>query len=147
MKASEMLAMPAATAEPMVVYTGPKRDGAALVAAVAADEASQTVRGKKRKGKGRVTVRIAAKPDPKADAASRMPSRRQSPPPKPAAARSRPRTNTAASPKPAAAAAKPAPAKDAAEEGRRENRRHQAASPPPRTPRPEALPRPSHAGN
>ena len=49
MKPSEMLAMPAAAAEPMVVYTGPKRSGAALVAAVAADEASQTVRGKKGK--------------------------------------------------------------------------------------------------
>jgi D-alanyl-D-alanine carboxypeptidase len=66
MKPSEMLAMPAAAAEPMVVYTGPKRTGAALVAAVAADETSQTVRGKK--GKKGVTVRIAAKPDPKADA-------------------------------------------------------------------------------
>ena len=67
MKPSEMLAMPAANAEPMVVYTGPKRTGAALVAAVAADEASQTVRGKKGKEAG-VTVRIAAKPDPKAEA-------------------------------------------------------------------------------
>jgi D-alanyl-D-alanine carboxypeptidase len=65
MKPSEMLALPAAAAEPMIVYTGPKRTGAALVAAVAADEASQTVRGKKSK-KG-VTVRVATRPDPKTD--------------------------------------------------------------------------------
>jgi D-alanyl-D-alanine carboxypeptidase len=66
LKPSDVLALPAAHAEPMVVYTGPKRTGAALVAAVAADEASQTVRGKKKGKKQAVTVRVAAKPDPKA---------------------------------------------------------------------------------
>jgi D-alanyl-D-alanine carboxypeptidase len=104
MKPSEMLAMPAANAEPMVVYTGPKRSGAALVAAVAADEASQTVPGKKGKKKGAVTVRIAAKPDAKADV---------KPAAKPAAKPTAPKqaATTTAAPKPAAA--KPV-AKDAA---------------------------------
>ena len=37
MKPSEMLAMAPAAAEPVVVYTGPNRTGAALAAAVAAD--------------------------------------------------------------------------------------------------------------
>jgi D-alanyl-D-alanine carboxypeptidase len=47
-KPSELLAMAPAPAEPIVVYTGPKREGAALVAAIAADEAGQ---GKARRGK------------------------------------------------------------------------------------------------
>jgi D-alanyl-D-alanine carboxypeptidase len=100
-KASEMLALPSANVEPMVVYTGPKRSGAALVAAVAADEASQTVSGKKGK-KGRVTVRIAAKPEPKADAKVEA-----KPKPKPAAQKQA--AKNTADPKPA-----PKPAKDSA---------------------------------
>src|SRR4051794_4722989 len=49
-KPSEMLAGPAAASEPVVVYTGPKKTGAALIAAVAVDEQKQTVRprGKKK---------------------------------------------------------------------------------------------------
>jgi D-alanyl-D-alanine carboxypeptidase len=97
-KPSEVLAMPAANAEPMVVYTGPKRSGAALVAAVAADEATQTVRGKGKKKKIGVTVRIAARPDakPKPEAAQK---------PKPAAQKQAAR-NTAAAKPPAPAAKK-----------------------------------------
>jgi D-alanyl-D-alanine carboxypeptidase len=55
MKPSELLAGPAASAEPIPVYTGPTRTGAALIAAVAADADRQTSqhRGKK--------SRIAAK--------------------------------------------------------------------------------------
>lgn len=58
MKASELMASAPAAAEPVVVYTGPTRTGAALVAAVAADTDQQNppkARGKK--------SRIAKKPD------------------------------------------------------------------------------------
>jgi D-alanyl-D-alanine carboxypeptidase len=67
MKPSEMLAMAPAAAEPVVVYTGPKREGAALAAAVAADEASQEVKGKGRRGKGTrvAAVKPTAKPEKK----------------------------------------------------------------------------------
>jgi D-alanyl-D-alanine carboxypeptidase len=70
MKPSEMLAMAPAPAEPVVVYTGPKKDGAALVAAVAADEASQAIKGKGKRGKGTrvAAVKPTAKPEKKPDA-------------------------------------------------------------------------------
>lgn len=68
-KASEMLAGGPAASEPMVVYTGPKKTGAALIAAVATDSEKQTPA--KRGKRSRVA---AAKPDagaaPKADAKS-----------------------------------------------------------------------------
>jgi D-alanyl-D-alanine carboxypeptidase len=113
MKASEMLAMPAAAAEPMVVYTGPKRSGASLVAAVAADEASQTVRGKKGK-KGRVSV-VVAKPDPKADAKpqAKKPAPAKPAAEKPAAQKQAAKGSSEAKP----AAAKPAAAKPGAKDG------------------------------
>jgi D-alanyl-D-alanine carboxypeptidase len=63
MKASELMASAPAAAEPVVVYTGPTRTGAALVAAVAADTDQQNppkARGKK--------SRIAKKPDAGSDA-------------------------------------------------------------------------------
>lgn len=63
MKASELMASAPAATEPVVVYTGPTRTGAALVAAVAADTDQQTppkARGKK--------SRIAKKPDASSDA-------------------------------------------------------------------------------
>jgi D-alanyl-D-alanine carboxypeptidase len=58
MKASELMASAAEAVEPVVVYTGPTRTGAALVAAVAADadqQATPKARGKK--------SRVAKKPD------------------------------------------------------------------------------------
>jgi D-alanyl-D-alanine carboxypeptidase len=67
-KPSELLATGPAAAEPMVVYTGPKKTGAALIAAVATDSEKQATprRGKK--------SRVAAKkPDaatPKSEAKS-----------------------------------------------------------------------------
>ena len=122
MKPSEMLALAPAAAEPMVVYTGAKRSGAALVAAVAADEASQTVGGKKGK-KQRVTVRIAAKPDPKAAAkpAAKPAAQKQAaknttdpkPAPKPVQAKKDGAKNVVAAAKPAATKPKPV-TKDAA---------------------------------
>jgi len=63
MKASELMASAPAAAEPVVVYTGPTRTGADLVAAVAADtdqQATPKARGKK--------SRVAKKPDAKTDA-------------------------------------------------------------------------------
>jgi D-alanyl-D-alanine carboxypeptidase len=62
LKPSELLAGGPAAAEPVVVYTGPKKTGAALVAAVAGDTEKQTSRRVKR-------TRVAAKkPDAAADA-------------------------------------------------------------------------------
>jgi D-alanyl-D-alanine carboxypeptidase len=67
LKPSELLAGPAAASEPIPVYTGPTRTGAALIATVAADVEKQTPRPRGKKS------RLAAKkPDataePKADA-------------------------------------------------------------------------------
>ena len=62
LKPSELLAAPAAASEPIPVYTGPTRTGAALIAAVAGDAAEQAAHhhGKK--------VRVASKkPDAAAD--------------------------------------------------------------------------------
>ena len=61
MKPSELLAGPAAASEPIPVYTGPTRTGAALIAAVAADVEKQTPRHRGKKS------RVAAK---KPDAAA-----------------------------------------------------------------------------
>jgi D-alanyl-D-alanine carboxypeptidase len=55
MKPSELLAQPAAASEPIQVYTGPTRTGAALIAAVATDTDQQTVRHGKKK------TRVASK--------------------------------------------------------------------------------------
>ena len=63
-KPSEMLAMEPAPAEPVLVYTGPKREGAALLAAVAADEASQQTKLKGKRGQRNklANAKPAAKP-------------------------------------------------------------------------------------
>jgi D-alanyl-D-alanine carboxypeptidase len=114
-KASEMLAGGPAASEPMVVYTGPKKTGPALIAAVAVDSEKQTP--PKRGKRSRVA---AVKPDagaaPKADVKSSevkpvaKPVRHASAKPdaavKPAAPADKP---AAAAPKPAKpkAAAKP----------------------------------------
>lgn len=106
-KPSELLAAGPATAEPMVVYTGPKKTGAALIAAVAVDSEKQTTprRGKK--------TRVAAKkPDaaaePKAEAKDVKSDSK--PEPKPAARHASAKPDGAAKPaeKPVAAADKPA---------------------------------------
>jgi D-alanyl-D-alanine carboxypeptidase len=57
LKPSELLAAAPAPSEPIAVYTGPTKTGAALIAAVAGDAASQTPR------KGRKTRVAAKKPD------------------------------------------------------------------------------------
>jgi D-alanyl-D-alanine carboxypeptidase len=66
MKPSELMAGPAAAAEPIPVYTGPTRTGAALIAAVAADTEKQTPphRGKK----SRVAAKKPDAAEPSAEA-------------------------------------------------------------------------------
>jgi D-alanyl-D-alanine carboxypeptidase len=120
-KPSELLAGSYTAGEPMVVYTGPKRTGAALIAAVAADDQKQVTR--KRGKKSRVTVTIAAK-KPDADApksAARTEAKSDKPAAKPASVRhASAKPEAAAKPaakpaeKPAASAAKPAKPKAAA---------------------------------
>ncbi|MGJ5004470.1 serine hydrolase [Bradyrhizobium sp. HKCCYLRH2060] len=78
MKPSELLAAAPAPSEPVVVYTGPTRTGAALIAAVAADADAQTParhRGKKAHAAARKdakpATRTAAKTDVDAKAAAK----------------------------------------------------------------------------
>jgi D-alanyl-D-alanine carboxypeptidase len=62
-KPADLMAAAAAPSEPILVYTGPTRTGAALIAAVAADVESQAVhRGKKAHGAGK---KLAATAEPK----------------------------------------------------------------------------------
>lgn len=63
LKPSEMIALPAAPSEPIPVYTGPTKTGAALIAAVSADSDKQVAHPKTKK------ARLAAKkPDSSSDA-------------------------------------------------------------------------------
>ena len=106
---SELLAAGPAAAEPMVVYTGPKKTGPALIAAVAADGDNQTTtrqRGKKSrvaaKKPDRATPKTGTRPDVKQAA-------------KPAAVRhASVKPDIAAKPAEKPAAAKPAKPKAAA---------------------------------
>src|SRR5262249_61897372 len=80
MKPSDLLAPAAAPAEPVLVYTGPTRTGAALIAAVAADTDQQAT-ARARSKKSRVAskkpdavekpkeAKSNAQPDSKGDAA------------------------------------------------------------------------------
>lgn len=65
MKVSDLLAMPAAAATPVIVYTGPTRTGAAILEADAAEAANQAASVAKRK-KGAKAAKLAAKPDAEA---------------------------------------------------------------------------------
>ena len=107
-KPSELLAAGPAASEPMVVYTGPKKTGADLIAAVAADDDKQTARRGKR-------ARVAAK---KPDAAGEKTAGAEAKPAKPAAVRHanvKPDAAPKAAEKPVAAgAAKPPKPKTAA---------------------------------
>ncbi|WP_425992973.1 D-alanyl-D-alanine carboxypeptidase family protein [Afipia sp. DC4300-2b1] len=95
MKVSDLLAMPAAAATPVIVYTGPARTGAAILEADAAEAANQAASVGKRK-KGAKAAKLAAKPD--AEAARKDAKPAAKPDAKPAAA----------APKPKAAAVTPA---------------------------------------
>ncbi|KWV60178.1 peptidase M15 [Bradyrhizobium macuxiense] len=66
-KPSELLGLPAAASEPVVVYTGPTKTGAALAAAVEAD--SEKMQPAPKRGKRtRVVIKVDKKSDSAADA-------------------------------------------------------------------------------
>jgi len=112
-KPSELLAAAPAASEPIPVYTGPTRTGAALIAAVAADVEQQTTRHR-----GKKTLTAAKKPDaaatePKAEAKPGGKDAKPEPKSaaKPASARhanAKPDAAPKAAEKPVAAADKPA---------------------------------------
>jgi D-alanyl-D-alanine carboxypeptidase len=111
-KPSELLAAPVAPSEPIAVYTGPTKTGAALIAAVAAEAEKQTAQSREKKS------RVAAKkPDaaaaPKTGAKDRGKDTKSEPKSaaKPAAVRhanAKPDAKPKAAEKPLAAADKPA---------------------------------------
>jgi D-alanyl-D-alanine carboxypeptidase len=106
-KPSELLAGTYTAGEPMVVYTGPKRTGAALIAAVAADDQKQVTR--KRGKKSRVAAKKPDADGPKT--AARTEAKSDKPAAKPPAVRhANAKPDGAAKPaaKPAASAEKPA---------------------------------------
>jgi D-alanyl-D-alanine carboxypeptidase len=112
-KPSEWLAAPPAPSEPVVVYTGPTRTGAALVAAVAADADSQA----KRHGKKSHVASRRLEAEPKASEGKD--GKAEAKPAKPSAVRhasARPDTGAKGAERPAAQAdqAKPARPKAAA---------------------------------
>jgi D-alanyl-D-alanine carboxypeptidase len=122
MKPSDLMAAAPAPSEPIVVYTGPTKTGAALIAAVAAESEKQAERPKGRKaraaGKKSNAATAEAKTDAKTDA---KPDAKSDAPAKPAAVKhANAKPDAAAKPadKPAAtadqAAAKPAKPKTAA---------------------------------
>jgi D-alanyl-D-alanine carboxypeptidase len=101
LRPSDMLAAAPAASEPVIVYTGPKKTGTDLIAAVAVDTEKQTPphRGKK--------ARIAAKkPDAKPEASTEAKGTKTD-------AKSDAKTAAAAEAKPVAKPAKPAGAKHA----------------------------------
>lgn len=120
MKVSDLLAMPAAAATPVIVYTGPARTGAAILEADAAEAANQAASVAKRK-KGAKAAKLAAKPEAEAAKPDKKDAK---PAAKPAAAAAKPKAAAVApAAKPASApkadkkpdtAAKPAAAKPAA---------------------------------
>jgi D-alanyl-D-alanine carboxypeptidase len=125
-KASELLAEGPAPAEPMVVYTGPKKTGAALIAAVATDSEKQTPKRAKRSkvaakkpGGGaepKTEPKTAAKPEPKSTAEPKTAAKpEQKPAAKPkvqhAAAKPEASASAKSAEKPATANAAPKPAK------------------------------------
>lgn len=116
MKASELMASAPAAAEPVLVYTGPTRTGAALVAAVAADSDQQNppkVRGKKT----RIAKKLDAGSDAKADAKSDAKTDAKTAAAKPSATKpdATAKSNSKSAAKPKHAAAKPETAAKPAE--------------------------------
>jgi D-alanyl-D-alanine carboxypeptidase len=110
LRAADMLAAAPAAAEPVIVYLGPKKTGADLIAADAREEAKQTPKAKPKK-------RIAAK-KPDAASGAKLDAKTDG---KPAEKRvtvtldpSKPAVARPAAAKPGVAVAKPAPAKPAA---------------------------------
>jgi D-alanyl-D-alanine carboxypeptidase len=125
-KASELLLQDVPVGEPMVVYTGPKRTGAALIAAVASDTEKQG----SRRGKGKRAHVAAKKPDAEAGTPAKPAAAK--PEQKPAAAKPK-LQHAAAKPEGAAPAAKPAAAKPAAKPAATTAKPGAAAKPKPAT--------------
>lgn len=107
LRPEDMMAAAAAPVEPVIVYTGPKKTGADLIAANAVEEAKQTPKAKPKKG----TKAAAKKP-----AAADTKDAKATTDAKPAAAKpaAKPAAPKQAAAKPDAAASKPAAAKPAA---------------------------------
>jgi D-alanyl-D-alanine carboxypeptidase len=104
MKVSDLLAMPAAAATPVIVYTGPARTGAAILEADAAEAANQAASVAKRK-KG-AKPKVAAKPDTDAKSEKKKdektaakPEAKPAVPPKPKTAAVTPAAKPAGAPK------------------------------------------------
>jgi D-alanyl-D-alanine carboxypeptidase len=115
LRPADMIAAAAAPAEPVIVYLGPKKTGADLIAANAVEEAKQTPKAKGKK------ARVAKKPAATPEAKDTKPAASAEAKPaavKPAAAKPAATAPKAAAakpaPKPAAAAAAPAKPKAAA---------------------------------
>ncbi len=103
LRPEDMIAAAAAPADPVIVYTGPKKTGADLIAANAVEEAKQTPKAKPKKG----TKTAAKKPDAAAEKKDAKATAENKPAAKPAAPKH-------AAAKPDAATAKPAAKPDAA---------------------------------
>lgn len=114
-KPSELLAAGPAASEPMVVYTGPKKTGAALIAAVAVETQKQTERPRGKKKSQIAAKKPDAAAEPKAEAKDIGKEAKSEPKAKPAArhASAKPEAAPKAAEKPVAAADKPVSAKPA----------------------------------
>jgi D-alanyl-D-alanine carboxypeptidase len=76
LKPAEVLALPAASTEPVIVYAGPKKTGTDLIAAVAAETAKQTPKPKpKRLARKPVAAEAKSESAAKADEASAKPAK------------------------------------------------------------------------
>jgi D-alanyl-D-alanine carboxypeptidase len=114
LKPTEMLSLPAAAAEPVIVYTGPKKTGADLIAAVAVEEQKQTPKPKGKKA--RLAARKQEAAEAKDNAKEAAETKSAAKPAKPAGRVAITIDTTAPAPKSDAAkpAKKPAVAKPAA---------------------------------
>ncbi|WP_458761217.1 serine hydrolase [Afipia sp. TerB] len=147
-KMSDLLAAPPAPADPVIVYTGPTKTGAALVAADTAESEKQAAQVRARKSKKARHASPKGKSDAKTDSKSDKPEAKSSTAAKPdskakhaakpaASADAKPAKPAAAKPshdrhKPAAAAgdaAKPAAAKPKSAKGDKATGQRTAASP------------------
>ena len=106
LRPSDMIAAAAAPSEPVVVYTGPTKTGAALIAAVAVDSEKQTPRRGKKAAAGKKPVATADAKDGKSDTRVSV-TIDPNVPIKPRAKHASTKPDAAPA-KPAAAAAKPA---------------------------------------
>jgi len=116
LKASELMAAAPAPSEPIPVYTGPTRTGAALIAAVAADTAEQQAAARHRGKKSRIATRNLDVSADKSDAKESKAKHTSAKPDASAKTADKPETKPA-KPKAAAKPAKPAPKNSDAKSG------------------------------